>query len=64
MQLVDLLESGPVRAGLFFALAVLISTALGTALGDARSGLRTGVLVGLAVAAFAYLFVRPADDRE
>lgn len=56
----SLLASGPARAGLFFAAAFLVATLLGALGGDARLGMATGVGVGLVLAAFGYLFVRPA----
>jgi hypothetical protein len=56
------LDSGAVRAGVFFALAFAISTVGGLLLGDVREGVRTGLVLGLAFAAFAYLFVRPAGE--
>lgn len=60
----SLLESGPVRAGLFFATAFAVSTLLGAAIGDPRQGATTGVLVGLVMAVFGYAFVRPAGGDE
>jgi tetrahydromethanopterin S-methyltransferase subunit B len=56
----DLLASGPTRAGLFFVAAFLVAAVGGFLLGDIRQGLATGVTVGLVMAAFGYLFVRPA----
>lgn len=49
---------------MFFALAVAVSTLLGAAAGGPRAGLRSGVVVGLGFAAFAYLFVRPANEED
>lgn len=62
----ELLESGPARAGLFFAAGFLVATVLGLALGDLRQGLVTGASTGLVMAVFGYLFVRstaPADGE-
>lgn len=56
------LDSGPVRAGLFFAGGLAVSTVGGAALGMPRLGLRIGVLAGLVLAGFAWVFVRPAED--
>jgi hypothetical protein len=59
---VSLLESGAVRAGVFFAAAFALATLLGGATGDLRLGAATGVAAGLLMAVFGVLFVRPADD--
>ena len=58
-----LLDSGAARAGLFFAASFAVTTLLGAAMGDVRQGLTTGISVGFLMAAFALLFVRPADDE-
>jgi riboflavin transporter FmnP len=56
----SLVESGIVRAGLFFAAAFLVASALGALLGDLQMGMRSGILVALVMAVFGYVFVRPA----
>ncbi|MFC7175634.1 hypothetical protein [Halosegnis marinus] len=56
----SLLDGGATRAGLFFLAGFLVATAGGVALGDPALGVSTGVAAGLALAAFGYLFVRPA----
>lgn len=60
----DLLDSGPARAGLFFAAGFLVAAVLGLALGDLQQGLVTGASAGLVMAVFGYLFVRPADATD
>lgn len=60
----DLLGSGAARVGLFFAGSLVLATILGAALGDLRQGVTTGISVGFLAAAFALLFVRPADGGE
>ncbi|MFB6302724.1 MAG: hypothetical protein ABEH78_07685 [Haloferacaceae archaeon] len=58
----ELLASGAARVGLFFAASLLVATVLGAALGDVRQGVTTGISVGFLTAAFALLFVRPAES--
>lgn len=60
----ELLDSGAARVGLFFGGSLLVATLLGAALGDVRQGVTTGISVGFLMAAFALLFVRPADEAE
>lgn len=55
------LESGPVRAGIFFIGGFSIAMIGGTFIGAPRLGVRVGLFAGLALAAFGWLFVRPAE---
>lgn len=57
------LDSGPVRGGVFFAAAFLIATTVGIAIGDLRQGIATGVAAGFVMAVFGWGFVRPAEDE-
>lgn len=57
------LASGPVRAGVFFAGGLSVTIIAGTLIGVPRLGLRIGVLAGLTLAAFGWLFVRPAEPE-
>lgn len=55
------LDSGPVRAGVFFAGGLAVAVMAGTFIGAPRLGVRVGVLAGLVLAAFGWLFVRPTE---
>ena len=58
------LDSGPVRAGVFFAAALLVATLLGVAVGLPRQGVATGTAAGVVMAVFGWLFVRPTGDER
>ncbi|MDZ7746169.1 MAG: hypothetical protein U5K28_06530 [Halobacteriales archaeon] len=55
-----ILDTGPTRAGVFFIAGLFVSTAFGISIGEPRLGVTTGLVAGLALAAFGWLFVRPA----
>lgn len=62
--MVSFLDSGPVRAGVFFLAGFALSLLLGTLLGVPRLGIRVGVLAGLVLAAFGWVFVRPVASGD
>ena len=59
-----LVADGPTRAAAFFALAFVLTAVGGVLIGDLRTGVRWGIGLGAAFGVFAYLFVRPARDRN
>jgi hypothetical protein len=56
-----LVESGPIRAATFFALAFGLTTIGGLAIGELRTGIRLGLQLGAVFGGLAYLFLRPTD---
>ena len=59
-----LVSEGPIRAATFFALAFALMLIGGIAIGDLETGVRWGLALGAAFGVFAYLFIRPTDERE
>jgi hypothetical protein len=55
-----LVESGPIRAATFFALAFGLTMIGGLAIGELRTGIRLGLQLGAVFGGLAYLFLRPA----
>ncbi len=59
-----LLADASTRAAAFFALAFVLTAVGGVLIGDPRTGVRWGIGLGVAFGVFAYLFIRPADERD
>ena len=55
------LDSGAVRAGVFFAAAFIVAALSGVAIGRPRVGVAAGIPAGLVMAVFGGVFVRPAE---
>lgn len=56
-----LVESGPIRAATFFALAFGLTMISGLAIGELRTGIRLGLQLGAVFGVLAYLFLRPTE---